>query len=67
MKTRSESALRRAVARTGHRLIKSRTRNDRASDWQTYHIADAQNNLAASGLMSGFGLTTDDVERWLAE
>lgn len=67
MKPRSESALRRAVARTGHRLVKSRTRDDRAFDWQTYMIVDQQNIIVAMGLQSGYGMTDDDVEAWLRE
>lgn len=62
-----ENRLRRAVARQGCQLVKSRRRDPRALDFERYGITDqATGGLVAGGDgFNGFGLTLDDVERWV--
>lgn len=55
-----ENRLRRMAARQGLRLYKSRRRDPRAYDWNTYEIGDVNNNMVAGWLLS-----LDDVERYL--
>jgi len=63
-----ENRLRRAAARQGLRLEKSRRRDPRALDYGTYQLVNPFNNtLVAGNLNQGYGLTLDDVERALNE
>jgi hypothetical protein len=62
-----ENRLRRAAGRQGLRLMKSRRRDSRATDFGTYMLVDAATSsvTASSGSQSGYGLTLDDIEREL--
>ena len=44
-----ENRVRRAAKRQGLRVVKSRRRDPRASDYETYTIFDQQNNLIGGG------------------
>lgn len=58
-----ESRLRRAAARQGLSVAKSSRRNTQAPDFGTYMLTDPHTNaVVALGLLSGYGLTLDDVE-----
>lgn len=58
-----ENRLRRMADRQGLRLQKSRRRDPRAVDYDTYHLLDASSGAVIhKGLDSGFGLSLDDVE-----
>lgn len=57
-----ENRLRRMAQRQGFTLSKSRTRDPRAQDYQTWIIADARYNRVES-----YGLDVDEVETWLLE
>lgn len=66
-KTR-ESRLRRAAARQGLTLHRSRARDPRAFAFGTYMLVDARHNFIVAGDHNqGFGLSLDDVERALSE
>jgi hypothetical protein len=57
-----ENRLRRAAERQGFRLEKSRRRDPRAYDFNTYQLIDAvTGKLVASALPDGYGLGLDDV------
>lgn len=66
-----ENHARRAVARMGYALEKSRRRDSRAWEYGTYQIVDYSDDpsgvlvYSAWGSGRGWGLTLDDVERWL--
>lgn len=58
-----ENRLRRAARRQGLILVKSRRRDERATDYGTYMLVDGSTSaVVANGLQSGYGLTLDDVE-----
>jgi len=58
-----ENRLRRAAQRQSLTLVKSRRRDERATDYGTYMLLDTQTSgVVASGLQSGYGLTLDEVE-----
>lgn len=62
-----ENRLRRAAARQGCVLIKSRRRDRRALDYGAYFVADASTNaLVAGDSASGGGLSLDQVETYLS-
>lgn len=61
-----ENRLRRAAARQGLALRKTRRRDPRAYDFGTYQLVDVRTNTLVAGDQSGFGLTLDDVEACLA-
>jgi hypothetical protein len=62
-----ENRLRRAVERRGFMLQKSRRRDPQAWDYGTYQIIDPDTNylVAALRVDRGYGLSLDDIERWL--
>jgi hypothetical protein len=61
-----ENRLRRAAARQGLKLEKSRARDPRAIGYGTYQLIDMSNNtLATYGGSGGYGLGLDDVAREL--
>lgn len=61
-----ENRLRRAAERQGFQLEKSRRRDPRALDYGTYQIVrKADGELVAQGSQSSYGLSLDDVERFL--
>lgn len=58
-----ENRLRRAAQRQGLALQKSRRRDERALDYGTYMLIDAQTNaVVAFGMQSGYGLNLDEIE-----
>jgi len=61
-----ESRLRRAAAREGLRLMKSRRRNPWAADYGAYWLVDISRNVIVAG-HSDFGMDLDEVEEALAE
>ena len=61
-----EDRARRALARQGFRLCKSRRRNCSAIDYGGYLICDLYTNGVVAG-GSYFCLTLDDVEMWARE
>lgn len=61
-----ENRLRRAAARQGLRLEKSRLRDHRAIGYGTYQLVDdATDTVVSSGLPSGYGLGLDQVAQHL--
>ena len=64
-----ENRARRAVARRGYQLRKTRRRDPRAYDYQTYEVRDPHANVGEQVVWGfpfrGFGLSLDDVEAWL--
>jgi hypothetical protein len=61
-----ENRMRRAAARQGLRLEKSRARDPRALTWNTYQLSDPYTNtLVAGNHSSGYGMGLDDVARCL--
>ncbi len=61
-----ENRLRRMAERQGLAVQKSRRRDPRAYDFGTYMLVDpVANAVVASGLHSGYGMSLDDVERYL--
>ena len=61
-----ENRLRRALARRGLTLLKSRRRDPRATDYAGYMIADAYTNAAVAGAHPiAFSLSLADVRRWV--
>ena len=65
-----EARLRRAAERQGLLLEKSRARDARAVDFGTYRLVDERNGAVAMRdweMPRGFGLTLDDVARYLFE
>jgi hypothetical protein len=59
-----ENRMRRAIARQGFRLMKSRRRDPGAPDFGRYVIAHANQNQIIYPPDGGFALTLEDVERW---
>ncbi|TKV61348.1 hypothetical protein FDO65_07050 [Nakamurella flava] len=57
-----EQRARRAAARQGLRLTRSRTRNERAYDFGQYFLSDSHNWLQSSE----YGMNLDEVEEYLA-
>ncbi len=63
-----ENRLRRMAERQGLAVQKSRRRDPDAYDFGTYMLVDLVGNaVVASGLQSGYGMTLDDVERYLRD
>lgn len=63
-----ENRLRRAADRQGLRLMKSRRRDPRATDYNTYMLVDvATNTLAVWGAQSGYGLGLDEIDEALQQ
>jgi hypothetical protein len=63
-----ENRLRRAAARQGLQLAKSRARDPKALGFGTYALMNPQTNAVVHAdhtLQSGYGLTLDGVEAWL--
>ncbi len=61
-----ENRLRRMAERQGFKLEKSRRRDLRAVDFGTYRIVSTHTGgVAAQGSQDGYGLSLDDVERFL--
>jgi hypothetical protein len=62
-----ESRARRAIARIGYSLAKSRRRDDRYPDFGLFHIVDPYRNaVIAGGSPWAFSMSLDDVEAWIA-
>ena len=62
-----ENRLRRMAARQGLSLVKSRRRDPRAINFGTYMLVDISTNAVVAGDHErGYGLTLDDVEKWLS-
>lgn len=58
-----ENRIRRAAQRQGLALMKSRRRDERAYDYGTYMLIDAQTNaVVAYRMQSGYGMNLDDIE-----
>ena len=65
-KTR-ENRLRDTAKRQGLRLEKSRRRDPRALDYGTFQLVDVQADTVVAHTTSfGYGLSLDDVEKWLS-
>lgn len=63
-----ENRLRRMAERQGLRLQKSRRRDPRALDYETYGLVDVRfNTLEVGDPSNGYGLTLDEVEAALME
>jgi hypothetical protein len=70
-----ENRVRRAAARQGLTLTKSRTRNPRADDYDTYGLVQAtapgghwrSREVVAGDQNTGYGLSLDEVEQALSE
>lgn len=66
-----ENSLRRAAARQGLRLVKSRRRDPRAFDYGTYMVVDVETNVVMLGeplFASSYGSADlDDVEIYLSK
>lgn len=63
-----ENRLRRMAERQNLQIMKSRRRDPRATDYGTYQIIDPYNNtIVAHALQSGYGMSLDDVERYLTD
>jgi hypothetical protein len=61
-----ETRLRRMAERQGLRLERCRRRDTRALAYGTYRLADATTgNVVASNGITGYGLTLDQIERYL--
>ncbi|SOJ53575.1 hypothetical protein MSIMFB_01076 [Mycobacterium simulans] len=56
-----EHVVRTAAHRQGLRLTKSKTQNDRASDYGTYGLVDKNNVLVEGDPNTGYGLPLDVV------
>jgi hypothetical protein len=57
-----ENRLRRAAARQGLKLEKSRARDPRALGFGTYRLVDVHTNtIAAGGYIGGYGMELEDV------
>jgi hypothetical protein len=62
-----ENRIRRAAARQGLRLEKSRARDPRAIGYGTYQLVDmSTNSLTSYGGSSGYGLSLTEVDRELS-
>ncbi len=63
-----ENRLRRMAERQGLAVQKSRRRDPHAYDFGTYMLVDpASNTVVACGLQSGYGMSLDDIERYLRD
>jgi hypothetical protein len=63
-----EQRLRRAVARLGYKLVKSRCRTPEAYVYATYGIIDPDRNSWISWVGGdGYGMDLDQIEEWLSE
>lgn len=60
-----ENRLRRMADRQGFRLVKSRRRDPRAYDYNTYRLVDPATNTVAVG--GDRGISLDEIERALLE
>src|SRR4051794_12325909 len=63
-----ETKCRRAAARQGLVLLKSRRRDPRALTFGTYGLVDASTNAWVTydgGSQAGYGLSLDEIEEWL--
>lgn len=61
-----ENRVRRAAARQGLRLAKSRRRDPHALDYGGYMLTDQAGNAVYSSGFNGFGLQLADIETYLA-
>jgi hypothetical protein len=61
-----ENRVRRAAARQGMRLEKSRLRDQRATLWNTYQLTNVADSSLELGLPGGYGFSLDEVESFLA-
>lgn len=59
--SKQEDRVRRAAAKQGLRLRKSRARNPRTIHYGTYGLADFNNNLVHGDHNTGFGLSLEDI------
>jgi hypothetical protein len=63
-----ENRLRRMAQRQGFALVKSRTRDWRAIDYDRWMIVDRFTNVVVAGAEPGYpSMTVDAVEAWLTE
>lgn len=63
-----EARLRRMAKRQNLMLCKSRRRDTRAYDWNTYMLVNPDNNaVVCSGGNNGYGLSLDEIEAALTE
>ncbi len=63
-----ENRFRRALARRGYSLQKSRRRDPRALDYGGYMIIDpGTNSVIAGGSPREFSMSLSEVEAWLAQ
>ena len=62
-----ENRLRRMAARQSLTLMKSRTRDQRATTYGGYMIVDQENNVVAGGHPSAYSLSIDGAERFLVD
>ena len=61
-----ENRLRRMARRQGYALVKSRSRDPRAMDYDRWMINDPDSNTVVAGeLSSPRAMTADQVEAWL--
>ena len=64
----AENRLRRAVARRGYELRKSKRRDPKAFDFGKFMIWDTRTDKAVKGdKPHDYAMTFHDVERWLAD
>jgi hypothetical protein len=69
MSDRRENWLRRAVARQGYRLVKSRSRDPHAVDFGLYAVIEPTTGGTVNPSIAGRWICSwglDDVEEWLA-
>jgi hypothetical protein len=63
-----EDRLRRMARRQGFQLVKSRTRDWRALDYDRWMVTDPRTSTVVAGAEPGYpSMTVDDVERFLTE
>jgi len=62
-----ERRLRWIMKRIGYALQKSRIRDARSYDYQTYRVMDPERNLVIARGETDYGLTLDDVCLWLSK
>lgn len=61
-----ERDARKRVAKQGHRLQKSRSRNDRAPEYGMYRIVDPVKNWVVAGAHPwNYSMTLDEVVDWI--
>ena len=61
-----DSRLRSRARRAGLSLMRSRTRNPRASDYGLYIVVDTASATVVAGGQTGYNMTQDDVEEFLS-